>query len=333
MGRRLLSHLLITLAIFSLSMTFFIWVIDMTVLTPTNLTKALRDGGVPSAIANVIPEQAAKGEEEDNCQNGPQNMQQSGQPGIPQNTGCEPKVKTEQDKREEAEMRAKIAAVVTPDYVDQKLSSVVTSLIGYIKNGSPNPVIDLSDFPAKLRENGVNVGEDIDKSFSKPIELTFDTVGTDNEINLSFSSPIASLPKFYRVLNFAKYIGIALCVLLLTAEWFAAAKGDKMHLMGRIFLHVAFWYTVWWGVLVIVPNLLLPRLKNSIQGGDGVDNLIDALSKSVQGLLSKYFLSFAIVCWIVAIALYAIRHARKHVDKIQSVPAAKGKAKPLPNKR
>lgn len=318
MGRRLLSHLLITAAIFSLSMTFFIWVIDMAVLTPTNLTKALREGGVPSAIASIIPDQAAKGDEGDNknCQNN--------QPGntqlMPENTGCQPKVKSEQDKKEEAEMKAKIASIITPDYVDQKLANITTSFIGFIKDPTKSPTLDISDFPTKLRASGVEVGDDIDKNFAKPIDLN-----ANGRLNV--------LPKAYPLFKVMKYAGAIFCILLLVAEYFVAAKGDKLHRIGRIFLHVGFWYTVWWVALVLVPTQVLPRLKDKVQAGESIDNLIDAIAKSIQHLLSRYFLSFAIVCWLIAIVLYAVRHMRKHVDKIQAVPAAKNKLKPLPNKR
>lgn len=331
MGRRLLSHLLITLAIFSLTATFFIWVVDATILNPQTLTKALQDGGVPSAIATVIPEQASKQDNSNDCQgqqsnqpNGQQNnqpgTQQGNQPsGGQQNNSCQP---TDPAKKaqDQADMKAKIAAVVTPDYVNQKLTGITSSVITFMKNGSPEPVVDLTDFPAKLRASGVEVGSDIDKNFNKPIEIN-----NNGSLNV--------LPKAYSILKLAKYAGAVLFVLLLVAEWFVAAKGNKLHLIGRIFLHAAFWYTVYWAAIVVVPSHLLPKLKDKVNAGASTNTLIDAVTKSVQHLFAQYFLAFAIVCWVLAIALYLARHVRKHVDQIQAVPAAKGKAKPLPNKR
>lgn len=289
MGRRFLSHLLITLAIFSLLATFFIWVFDATVLNPTNLNNALKNGGVPSAIATILPDKAVSGD----------------------------------SNSDKSETKAKIAAIVTPDYVNTKLSAISTSVITFMKDGKPEPVLDISDFPAKLQANGVQVGDDINKNFSKPVEL-------------NKNSALDVLPKYYKFFKLAKYLGVVLFVLLLIAEYFVANKGDKLHLFGRIFLHAAVWSTLWWVVIVAVPAHALPVLKTKI-GADVADStLIDAVVKSIQHLFSVYFLSFAIICWVLALALYLARHARKHVNKIQAVPdtkSATSKPKTLPNKR
>lgn len=316
MGRRLLSHLLITLAIFSLTATFFIWVVDATVLNPTKLTKALQDGGVPSALATIIPEKAIEegGKEDNNCQ--PQNNQ----PNAPQNGGCEQQAETEQDKQEKADMKAKIASVVTTEYVSTKIQAAATSVIGYMKNGSPSPVIDISDFPERLRASGVETGEDIDKNFADPIDLNKD-------------GALKSLPDAYSKFKLAKYIGAALFVILLVAEWFVAAKGDKLHRIGRIFLHGAVWYTLFWLSLVVVPSRALPSLKDKVAGDASENALIEAAVKAIQNLFSAYLLGFAIACWVLALGLYLARHGRKHVTSIQNTPAAKGKAKSIPNKR
>ena len=279
MARRLLSHLLITLAVLSLTATFFIWVIDATVLNPTQLTKALHDGGVPSALANVIPEQATKDANSN-------------------------------DKAADiTDMRAKIATVITPAYVESKIQTITTTVINFMKNGSPQPTLDISDFPAKLRDNGIDVGNDLDKNFTTPIQL--------NE-----KGSLDALPKAYSKLKLAKYIGLIIFILLLTAEWFVAAKGQKLKRFGRIFLHAGIWYTLWWVILSVVPSRALPKLNDSLKAEASMRTLIDAVARSVQHLFSQYFLSFAIACWVLAIALYLARHVRTQVNAIQDVPAA-----------
>ncbi len=287
MGRRLLSHLLITLAVFSLTATFFIWVIDATILNPNRLTKALQEGGVPSAIASVIPEKASQDSE---------------------------------NKDDVADMKTKIAAVVTPDYVHQKMSALAVTMSDFIKKGNPQPVIDVSDFPAKLRASGVEVGDDIDKNFADPIQLNKD-------------GALDTLPQTYKTFKLVKIAGVVLFLLLLLAEWFVAAKGDKLHRIGRIFLHAAIWYTIYWLALVFVPARALPALKEKA-GVTGAENtLIDAFVKSIQHLFGVYLLGFAIVCGVLALVLYLARHGRKHVQAIQAVPDTKNKPKTVPNKR
>lgn len=327
MGRRLLSHLLITLAIFSLTATFFIWVIDATVLNPAHLSKALHDGGVPSAIATIIPNQVSKGNDNSNCNNSQNN--QNGQPtntasgGGDKNGGgnCQQQPKSAEDIAKEADMKAKIATVVTPSYVDEKIQAITTSVIAYMKHGTPDPTIDISDFPANLKASGIDVGDDANKNFGTPIKL-------------NNNGALSVLPKAYKTFSLVKIAGIVLFVLLLLSEWFVAAKGDKLHRIGRIFLHAGLWYTLYWVVLVVVPSHVLPTIKDKIKADSTVNPLIDAVTKSVQHLFSVYFLAFAIVCWFIAIALYAVRHMQRHVDKIQAVPAMKPIRKPaISNKR
>ncbi len=324
MARRLLSHLLITLAIFSLTATFFIWVIDATVLNPARLSKALHDGGVPSAVATLLPNQISKGDSNNSCDNNQNNNQQgNNQQYNGQNGGsnCQQQPKSAEDIAKEADMKAKIAAVVTPAYVDEKIQAITTSVITYMKHGTPDPTINISDFPTKLKASGIEVGDDMVANFAKPIEL-------------NNNGALSVLPKAYKVFSLVKYAGVVLFALILLAEWFVAAKGDKLHRFGRIFLHAGVWYTLYWVALVVVPSHLLPTLKDKVKTDATINPLIDAITKSVQHLFSVYFLAFAIVCWVIAIALYAIRHMRKHIDKIQAVPAAKNIRKtPVPNKR
>ena len=286
---------------------------DATVLDPTKLTKALDEGGVPSAIATLIPEKASEGQANDRkneCQNTPPASSAS-------YSACQPTPQDkEQEKLDTADMKAKIASVVTPEFINQKIQMAATSVIVFMKNGTPQPTIDISDFPAKLKASGVEVGDGIGDEFNKPIELNKD-------------GALDKLPGAYKSFKLVKYVGVLLFALLLTAEWFVTEKGQKLRRTGRIFLYAAFWYTVYWSVLVFVPARALPALKDKA-GTTGAENtLIDAFIKSIQHLFGTYLIGFAIVCWVIALAFYLARHGRKHIDKIQAVPDAKNsKSKP-----
>ena len=277
MARRLLSHLLITLAIFTLVATFYIWFLDSVILNPGKLVPVLKDAGVPSAIATLLPEKA-----------------------------------TQDAKPEErAEMKAKIAQVVTPEYVNTKMTAIATSVTTFMRDGEPQPVVDLSDFPTQLRASGIEVGSDIDKTFSTPIEL-------NKQGNLD------KLPQAYKTFKLLKIAGIVLFAVLLIAEWFAAARGEKLKRVGRIFLHTSIWFFVFWGAIVLLPSRLLPQLKQSVND-TSVNQLIDAVANAVKHLFGDYFVSFAVICGIIAIILYVLRKTTKHVQEIQAVPAARQK--------
>ncbi len=60
MARRLLAHVLITLAVLSLVATYFIWVVDATILNTSKLSGELQKSGVSSEIAAVLVERTTR---------------------------------------------------------------------------------------------------------------------------------------------------------------------------------------------------------------------------------------------------------------------------------
>ena len=290
LGRRLFSHLLIWLAVFCLTATFFIWVIDAAVLSPAKLVPALRSANVPAAVANAIPDMATK-------------QNDSGKPASP---------------AEIADMKAKIASVITPAYVDKKLQNIVDATTTFLKQGTPEPTLDLSDFPAQLRASGAlkpGDGADIDKNFATPIELN-----KNGKLN--------KLPTAYKMFKMLKYAGVLLFLVLLTTEWFVAERGKKLQRAGRIFLHAGLWYGLFFVLLIMVPANFLPKIKDKVNQGASVSILIDDFAKGIQTLFGQYFLGFAITCLAIAAALYVARHGHKHVGHIKAVPDAPKLATP-----
>lgn len=135
--RRLLSHLLISLAVLCFIATYFMWVIDATVLNAKKLTGELRKNGVPSALANVLVDRAVE--------------------EMP-----------EQDKEAN---RPKVAQVLTAKYVDRKLTEIADTLSTYMKKGNPQPSINLTDFPGQIRAAGISLTEEQAARFDEPIQL------------------------------------------------------------------------------------------------------------------------------------------------------------------
>lgn len=280
MGRRLLSHLLITLAVFSLIGVFFVTFIDNGVLNSDKLVGSLKDANVPEALASAVPE-IATGDAQDITD------------------------------VEKAEMQEKISKVVTPDYVTQKLESITSSLIIFIREGEPEPVLNISDFPQKLRDSGVDVGEDLDNNFAEPIQL-------------NKNGELDSIPQFYKTFSLVKLAAILLCAGLFAAEWFVAKKGDKLHRIGRIFLHAGLWFVALYAFVVFGPDKFSPKLTQQIDSPKVVD-LVQSVISAVQSLVTSFLLPFAVVCLTLAIVFYAVRHIKKQEQSNTSKTTPKPK--------
>lgn len=273
MLRRLVSHLLIFIAVFCLIVTFYIWFLDSVLLNPNKLVPALNDAGVPSAVASILPDKATQ----------------------------------DAEPAEKADMKAKIAQVVTPAYVDKKMTAIAISVTTFMREGAPQPVVDLSDFPVLLANSGVEVGDDIQDHFKDPIELNKE-------------GKLDKLPQAYKNFKLLKIAGVVLFGLLLALEWWVAAKNEKMRRIGRIFLHSAIWFFTFWAAIIFIPAKLATKIKAGIED-QSTHTLIDAVIKAVQTLFGQYFLFAAIVCAVIALSLYLLRRSKKHVQAIKVASA------------
>ncbi len=280
MARRLLAHVLITLAVLSLVATYFIWVIDATILNTNKLSGELQKSGVSSEIAAVLVERTTR----------------------------------EMPEAEKEQNKAKVAQVITPKYIDKKIRESADALVTFMKNGSPQPTLDLTDFPGQVRAAGVMLSDEEAAKFDEVIAFN------ENE-SLNW------MPRAYGILGKAKYAGIVLFALLIIAELFISPVGTKLQRTGRIFLHTSIWFFALWLSVIFVPFQLASKAKQSTGDDPTLHALIDAVLDTICGLFSVQFLGFAIVCAVVAGVLYMLRHARKHIDKIKEVPTARIKSR------
>lgn len=279
MVRKIASHLLISVAVFILTATFFMWTIDGRVLEPSVLSGELRKAGVSQEISNLMPQIATANEDA--------------------------------TKSEKAEMKTKISQAVTEEYVDQKITAITASVLTFVREGEPQPVIDLSDFPDKLEAVGVEAGDDINDKFSEPVQL--------NE-----EGKLDNVNKAYEIFNTVKYAGIALFAAIMILEWYIAERGQKLKRLSRVFLYAGASYLFYWVALVVGPGRLAPVLQKNVQAEYDTTGLIDAVLKAVQGLFSSYFLGFTVTSLGIATLLYVIRHY-KHGDVLPSVSAKTAK--------
>jgi uncharacterized protein YggT (Ycf19 family) len=259
--------------------TYFVWVIDATVLNANKLPAELQKSGVSSEIAAVLVERTTR----------------------------------DMSGAEKEQNTAKVAQVITPKYIDKKIQEAADALITFMKNGSPQPTLDLTDFPGQVRAAGVLLTDEEAAKFDEVIALN------ENEV-------LNWVPRAYNILGKAKYAGIFLFVLLLVAELFTSPVGTKLQRTGRIFLHTSIWFFVLWLSVIFLPYQFASKAKEAVQDST-LHALIDAVLGTVRGLFSVQFLGFAIVCAVVAVILYVLRHTRKHIEKIKEVPTARIKSR------
>lgn len=137
MIRRLFAALISSFAIFVLTATFFVWVVDESVLNKSNLTDALRRNGVHETLARVIPDLVTQG------------------------------VPLDQQKI----VRNATAKVLDQKYIDERVTSITDGMIGYIKGILPPPSLDLTDLGKKLEAYNAQLPADTLKTLSKPLQV------------------------------------------------------------------------------------------------------------------------------------------------------------------
>ncbi len=263
MLKRLLSHALISLAVFSLVTTLFIWTVDARILEPKTLNRELQNAGIATELTNLMP-QIVTADEESSAE-------------------------------EKADMSKKISQAIDDTYVSTKIAQITTSVLTFVREGEPQPVLNLSDFPERLTAAGVETGDDINEKFADPVQLNKE-------------GKLDPIHKAYGILSILKVAGIVLFILLLGAEFLVAEKGKKLRRISRIFLYTGLSYAIYWLLLILGPNVVAGNLKESVQASYDTSGLVDAVIAAVQGLLSGYFLTFGVVGLAIAGVLYVIRH-------------------------
>ena len=284
--RRILSHLLISMAVFCLSSTLIMFFIDGFILNSKKLTTSLQSANVSKELATIIPDIASK----------------------------------DANGSDKEDIKSKIRQVITYQYIDRKMSEVASTIITYVREGSPEPVIDLSDFPEQLRASGVETGKDIEEKFSQPIVLNDE-------------GKLDKIPSFYRIFNNVKIGLIVVSGLLFLAEWFVAIKGEKLKRIGRVFMHVSIWFFLIWGVVIFLPGHFTNKLEPSADMGS-VDPrpVVKAAVSAAQSLLGTYTLTVAISFGVVAVGMYAVRRF-VHVGDVSKDQKTQKTAKSQPKGR
>lgn len=263
MSKKFISHALIGFAALVLTMTLFIWTVDLRVLNADVLSGELRKAGVPLELRKLIPE----------IFTGDAN---------------------ELSKQELDDTRLKISEAVSNNYVDRKLSSVSQSIIEFIKEGEPDPVIDFIDFPEKLAIAGVDYDQEFKEKFAEPIQLN-----KNGDLNI--------IPKTYKVLSILKYAGLGLFALIMLVEWLVTEKGSKLRRASKVFFYSGISYLMYWVILILLPLAFGDKLHATVQAKYDVGSLIGSIVVAIQGLFYFYFLVFAAVCLFIALILYLLR--------------------------
>lgn len=285
MLKKLLSFLLANLAILAVSITLFAWIIDSTIMKPEVLLPALRKSGTQAAIAKAIPTIVDS--------------------NVPPN--------------EAAQIKTTLGAIITEQYVDEKLTVIVTAATSYIKTGEPEPALDFRDVPAKISAAGVPVPPELNEKLAQPIKLT----------DPATTKTLADMRQWYEYLQMVKILGGIVAGLLIVLVWFLADRGAKTTRLASVFGLLTFWSGLYWLVLTKAPGLLEQQLvgKGGAEG-EAASAVGTSLLHGIGGLFAHYMMLFAIGCGVLT-AIFVILH---FVLKAFNHPlaAAPPAAKPLP---
>jgi hypothetical protein len=266
--KRFLSQFLMNLAVFLLTSTLFIWTIDARVLNSEVLNDEFAKAGVSQELTRLLPDMLTSGQ-------------------------------SDATQEEIKDIKDKVSGAIQDEYVQQKVDSITSSILGFMKGDVQQPVIDLRDFPEQLRARGVDVDDEFAKNFEEPIEIN-----KDGNLN-----PVSD---GYNIFSTLKYVGLVLFAIVLLLEWFVTEKGKKLKRVGRIFLYSGLWFLLYWGLIILLPKVFGDSLRSSVQANYDASGLIDAIIKAVQGLFANVFLTYAAVCLAISLVIYAIGHFTKN---------------------
>lgn len=295
--KKLLSVAVVNAAVLMITLSFMAWVFDSTLLDASALTRALKENGVAKAIADAIPEMA-KPEE----QRGPNGEI------LPE------------DIAETAKIKETISKSIDEPYIQKKIDSVVTSVIGYIKTGNPQPVLDLSDFPARIESATGEVPVELKEELSKPINLT-------EKVD---AKALSSVRQGYDGLKLFKIIGPIIAVILLIFEWLLTQKGKRLGKTAWVFIAAGLWGMLWWLVISRAPDILMTKVEANQEAEKSMVAIVDSLLNSLSSLLSQRFLQFGIACIAVAGILLLVRFILGRRSKSDAVSVASARpSKPV----
>ncbi len=277
--KALLSFIVTNLAIFVLTTSFLAWAVDASLLQPDKLLPALEKSGTSEAIAEAIPRLI---------------VAEDGQGDVVTDL-----------------VTQKITEVTTEEYVNEKLKGVVISITTYIKEGEPEPRLDLTDLPDKLGMTGVEVPPEIAKNTNQPISL----------VEPNKENPLTGLRKGYQTLQLVKIGGLIVGLLLLVIDWFLAGRGRKAIRFTAIFLSLAFWSGVYYFVISYIPGLVVGRFDRSPQGA-AMEKIATSILDAISLLLAGYFKTFALTCLALGVICLVLHFVLKTKNKLSPSDSA-----------
>lgn len=295
--RKLLSVLVVNAAVLMIILSFMAWVFDTKLLNATQLTQSMDKNGVAKAIAEAIPAMTVPDKEE----RGP-----DGQP-LPI------------DPVEKAKVEATIREVVDEPYVRTKINGTVSSVIGFIKTGKPEPTIDLTDFATRIESSTGEIPKELQEKLGEPIRLN------DDKNQKMFTSVRES----YNLLSMFKIIGPIIAAILLLIEWFLTPKGKRLGKTAIVFISAGAWGLLWWLFISRAPDIIVTKVKAGEGNEQTMISVVTAVLKSLSTLLSASFLQFSLGCFVIAGLLLLARFIG---SKMKASQAAAAQPVPVANR-
>lgn len=299
MLRRFTSHILIGLATFVLTATLFMWVLNNRVFDPDTLNAELKKAGVIDEFTSLLPEIITPDEDA--------------------------------SLEEKEQFREVVDEVLTVSYVNEKISDLNTSVITFIKDGEPDPVLDISDLKQEFEERGIELEEEARSQVPETVnteeyEKYIDSEKVQEElqneseefsfkpINLNEDGSFDAAHRAYKTFSLLSVLGIIIFVVLMMLEWFVAEKGKKLRRLSRVFLYAGLSYAIYWVLVVLLPKWAASRIdETAVKAEYDTSGLVTSVLQAIEGLFAFYFLLFAAVGIGITVLLYLIRHF-KHDD-------------------
>lgn len=269
------------------------WVLNNRVFDPETLNAELRKAGVVEEFTNLLPQ-------------------------IITPEGDRP----DEEQDEFAEV---VDEIMTVSYVDKKISELNTSVITFIKDGEPDPVLDLSDLKQEFEDRGIELEEEVRDRVPESVnnEEFENFIGSEEvqqeiekeseefsfePINLNEEGSFDTAHRVYEIFSLLSVLGIVVFAGLMLLEWFVAEKGKKLRRLSRVFLYAGLSYAIYWGLIVALPRWGAPYVDRTVQAEYDTSGLVTAVLQAIEGLFAFYFLVFAAVGIGITVVLYLIRH-------------------------
>lgn len=196
-----------------------------------------------------------------------------------------------------------IAAVVTPAYVETKFSDYLTQLEARYRDEGPKPQLDLTDLGVLAQKDG----------FHLPAEAI------DEPVTLGDPISPERTKFFFTNLNWIKFGGIGLGILMLGLVWLAADSAHRYKSVFKTLLGAAIGLLPNWLFFYFAPGLAVSALNNDVKTKALAPALGGLIQSVFRGTAAHYLMAAAVLA-ILAFSVLAARLVLKGKSRKAAAP-------------